>query len=140
MCLASELQREKLKHHPIDNPGARGRVPYPVKPRDIFLAKLHRGAASRAATGSATSMVTADLMDKIGVFFPEAHTDGVKMAALAAAGFTELGFDNVMPLFSVWHEAAALGCPTDWGHRTMMPDGKAIRESVDEPFEVPPIS
>ena len=39
----------------------------------------------------------------------------VAEARLAAAGCTVLGFDNVMPLFSVWHESAALGCEVDWG-------------------------
>ena len=49
-------------------------------------------------------------MDEVGAWFPEAHHDAEKMTALAMAGFTVLGFDNVMPLFSVWHEGAALGC------------------------------
>lgn len=108
-----------------------------MKPRDIFLAKIKRGAAPRASTGSATSIVTSDLMDKVGVGFPEAHLDPEKMAALAAAGYTELGFDNVMPLFGVWHEAAAMGCTMDWGDRNHMPDGHAIYSSVDESFRVP---
>ncbi len=76
-------------------------------------------------------------MDKVGVFFPDAHLDPEKMAELAAAGYTELGFDNVMPLFGVWHEAAALGCPVDWGDRCHMPDGKTICTSVNEIFHVP---
>jgi MtaA/CmuA family methyltransferase len=108
-----------------------------MKPKDIFLAKLHRGEAPRASTGSATSIVTMDLMDKVRVSFPEAHLDPGKMAELAAAGFTELGFDNVMPLFGVWHESAALGCPVDWGRKDRMPDGKPICRSVDETFRVP---
>lgn len=108
-----------------------------MKPRDIFLAKLQRGAAPRAAVGSATSMVTMDLMDKVGVAFPEAHLEPAKMAQLAVAGHTVLGFDNVMPLFSVWHESAALGCPVDWGTRSQMPDGKAICSSVEDAFRVP---
>jgi len=108
-----------------------------MKPRDIFLTKIHRGVAPRAGTGSATSIVTTDLMEKVGVYFPEAHLDPEKMAELAAAGYTELGFDNVMPLFGVWHEAAALGCPVDWGDRSHMPDGKTVYSSVEETFRVP---
>lgn len=90
--------------------------------RDIFMGALRRQAGARPATGSATSIVTADLMDKAGVYFPEAHLDAEKMAALAAAGHTEIGFDNVMPLFSVWHESAALGCQVNWGEKNRMPD------------------
>ena len=108
-----------------------------MKPRDIFLAKLRRGAAPRAAVGSATSIVTSDLMDRVGIGFPEANLDSDKMAALAGAGHTELGFDNVMPLFSVWHESSAMGCKVDWGDRARMPDGHPICSSIDAPFSVP---
>jgi [methyl-Co(III) methanol-specific corrinoid protein]:coenzyme M methyltransferase len=64
-------------------------------------------------------------MDKAGVFFPEAHLDAKNMAELAASGHTILGFDNVMPLFSVCHESAALGVQVDWGKKDRMPSTKA---------------
>ena len=108
-----------------------------MKPRDIFLTKLQRGHTPRAAVGSATSIVTTDLINKVQVSFPDAHLDPEKMATLAAAGHTELGFDNVMPLFSVWHESAALGCPVDWGDSGRMPDGRPIYASIDDPVYVP---
>ena len=54
--------------------------------------------------------------------FPEAHLDAEKMAALAIAGHTVLGFDVVMPLFSVCHEAAAMGCNVHWGGPAAMPE------------------
>ena len=100
-----------------------------MKPRDIFLAKLRRGDAPRVGIGSATSIVTTDLMDEVGASFPEAHLNAEQMARLAAAGHTVLGYDNVMPLFSVWHESAALGCQVDWGNSGRMPDGRPICSS-----------
>ena len=87
--------------------------------------------------GSATSIVTTDLMDKVRVAFPDAHLEPEKMTMLATAGHTELGFDNVMPLFSIWHECAALGCRVDWGDRDRMPDGHPLCSSIDEPFCIP---
>jgi len=93
-----------------------------VKPREIFLRALRREPTPRPATGSATSVVTVDLMAELGFGFPEAHLDPGLMAGLAAAGATVLGFDNVMPLYSVWHESAALGCQVNWGARERMPD------------------
>ncbi|MDD5707910.1 MAG: uroporphyrinogen decarboxylase family protein [Kiritimatiellae bacterium] len=105
--------------------------------RDIFLAKLHRGAAPRVSAGSATSVVTTDLMQEVGVFFPEAHLDAEAMARLAAAGHEVLGFDNVMPLFSVWHESAALGCQVDWGERGRMPDGRAMTANLADDVPIP---
>ena len=68
-----------------------------MKPREIFLNAVEQKAVPRPATGSATSIATVDLMEKVGIYFPEAHLDAGKMAELAAAGHEVLGFDNVMP-------------------------------------------
>jgi len=108
-----------------------------VKPREIFLRSLQRQEVPRPAVGSATSVVTTDLMEAIGIFFPEAHLDAVAMAELAAAGHTEIGFDNVMPLFSVWHESAALGCPVQWGERTRMPDCRGGIYGIEDEIMIP---
>jgi MtaA/CmuA family methyltransferase len=108
-----------------------------LTPRQIFLRSLKREDVPRPATGSATSVVTLDLMEETHVYFPEAHLDPVKMANLAAAGHTVIGFDNVMPLFSVWHESAALGCPVDWGQRNRMPDCRGGIYSIDQPISIP---
>jgi len=108
-----------------------------VTGRDIFMRSLRRHPVPRPAVGSATSIVTSDLMEAVGVFFPEAHLDAAKMAALAAAGHTQLGMDNVMPLFSVWHESAALGCPMDWGDRSRMPDSRGAIHAIDDPIDIP---
>ena len=109
-----------------------------MKPRDIFLAKLRRGAAPRPGIGSATSIVTSDLMDKVGAWFPQANTEAEAMARLAGAGYTELGLDNVMPLFGVWHESAAIGCEVGWGDREHMPDCRhALLAEVKELLSIP---
>jgi MtaA/CmuA family methyltransferase len=108
-----------------------------MTPKAIFLAKLRRHPAPRMATGSATSVVTTDLMEVAGAGFPEAHLDAEKMAVLAAAGHTILGFDNLMPLFSVWHESAALGCEVDWGDRSHMPTGRPCCPGLDASLAVP---
>lgn len=109
-----------------------------MKPREIFLAALRRGDVPRPAIGSATSIVTSDLLMEVGAAFPAAHVDAREMARVAAAGHTLLGYDNVMPLFGVWHESAALGCAVDWGDNGRMPDGRAVCTTVDESFRIPP--
>jgi [methyl-Co(III) methanol-specific corrinoid protein]:coenzyme M methyltransferase len=108
-----------------------------VKPREIFLRALKRQKIPRPAVGSATSVVTTDLMGATGIFFPEAHLDAVKMADLAAAGHTLIGFDNVMPLFSVWHESAAMGCPVEWGERNRMPDSRVGIYHIEDEINIP---
>jgi MtaA/CmuA family methyltransferase len=109
-----------------------------MKPRDIFMGGLKHRPIPRPAAGSATSIVTVDLMDEVGVSFPEAHLDPEKMAALAAAGHTLIGFDNVMPLFSVWHESAALGCEVEWGEKDRMPACRQhLYSSITDPVVIP---
>jgi len=109
-----------------------------MKPREIFLAKLRRGAAPRPGIGTGTSIATVDLMDRVGASFPKAHLDTDKMVTLAGAAYTVLGYDNVMPLFSVWHESAALGCKVDWGKKHRMPDSRHhLCENLHDEIRIP---
>jgi [methyl-Co(III) methanol-specific corrinoid protein]:coenzyme M methyltransferase len=48
------------------------------------------------------------------------------MADLALAGHEIVGFDTVMPEYSVVQEAAALGCEIDWEDRNRMPEAKTF--------------
>ncbi len=108
-----------------------------MKPREIFLNALERKPTPRPATGSATSIATMDLMKETGCSFPEAHLDPEVMAGLAEAGHTLLGFDNVMPLFSVCHESAAIGCHTDWGAPDRMPDCRGGMTDIEGEISIP---
>jgi [methyl-Co(III) methanol-specific corrinoid protein]:coenzyme M methyltransferase len=90
--------------------------------RKLFLDAVHGTSTPRPAFGSGTSIVTEELMDLVGAEFPKAHLDAEAMTKLALAGHTVFGFDVVMPLFSVWHESAAVGCPVEWGTKSRMPD------------------
>jgi [methyl-Co(III) methanol-specific corrinoid protein]:coenzyme M methyltransferase len=76
-------------------------------------------------------------MDKAGVSFPEAHLDPRAMADLALAGWDVLGFDTVMPEYSVVQEAAALGAEVDWGDRYRMPDVKEFPKADFADIEIP---
>lgn len=93
----------------------------PMTPKRRFLAGVLGGRLDDVPTGSATSVATVECMEASGAFFPDVHIDGVKMAALAATAHTILGFDAIMPVFSVQQESAALGCVMDWGDKTSMP-------------------
>jgi [methyl-Co(III) methanol-specific corrinoid protein]:coenzyme M methyltransferase len=101
---------------------------------EIFLQALTRRSNSSVNVfGAGTSIVCRDLMNAVGTHFPEAHLDPEKMAALAIAGHTHLGLDVVMPLFSVCHEASAMGCNVNWGDPTSMPEsGKPIFKSAED--------
>lgn len=95
------------------------------------VCRTHTPTATSYGTG--TSIVCRQLMEETDAWFPDAHVEPEKMAALALAGHTVLGFDVVMPLFSVCHEAAAMGCNVNWGGPNAMPEGgKPIFHDVDD--------
>jgi len=102
--------------------------------RQTFLDAITRHRPpGRPVFGTGTSIACRDLMAATGASFPEAHLDPEKMAALAIAGHTILGLDVVMPLFSVCHEAAAMGCRVNWGGPDAMPEGgKPIFKDEDD--------
>lgn len=105
--------------------------------RQAFLDALRRKQA-RPVFGTGTSIVCRELMAAVGVGFPEAHGDAEKMARLALAGHTLLGFDVVMPLFSVCHEAAAMGSAVNWGGPDSLPVcGKPIFTTAED-IRIPP--
>ena len=93
----------------------------PSSPKRRFLSALFGGKPDRVPVGNVVSIATVELMEMAGAWFPQAHLDSSSMAELAAAGHTVLGYDTVMPVFSVTQEAAALGCDVDWGAPDMMP-------------------
>lgn len=102
--------------------------------KDVFLdAVCRKNKTDNLVCGTPTSIVCKELMEKASVYFSDAHTDPEKMFKLALTGHSILGFDNVMPLFSVCHEAAAVGCKVDWGSSDMMPkSGKPVFTDVND--------
>ncbi len=95
-----------------------------IPPKRRFLAGIMGRRTPRPSVGNVVSVITQDLMKRAGVWFPRAHLEADAMATLAAAGHAVLGFDTIMPVFSVTQEAAALGCEVDWGRPDMMPGAR----------------
>ena len=109
-----------------------------LSPRRRFLSGLLQGKkGQRISVANPTSVACIELMDKVGVYFPRAHLDARQMAELAAGGYEILGFDTIMPEFSVQQEAAALGCEVDWGKPDMMPDAKTHPAKEAEDIHIP---
>ncbi len=86
-----------------------------------FLAGLRAQPVDRPPAASIVSVITYELMDIVGAHFPAANTEPEAMATLAAGAHEVMGFDSVMPIFSIAQEAVALGCEVDWSDASMMP-------------------
>jgi MtaA/CmuA family methyltransferase len=109
-----------------------------ASPYNMIMSAMFSGRKGpRPPVGNPTSIASHGLMDKAGVSFPEAHLSAQAMAELALAGHEVLGFDTVMPEFSVDQEAAALGAQVDWGTRDKMPDVKAFPHADFSDIVVP---
>ena len=107
-------------------------------PHNLIMSALYGGRkGDRPPAGNPTSVVCHGLMDAVGVSFPQAHLDAQAMADLALAGHEILGFDTVMPEYSVHQESAALGCDVNWGDRDTMPDAKSSPYADFSDVEVP---
>jgi [methyl-Co(III) methanol-specific corrinoid protein]:coenzyme M methyltransferase len=57
-------------------------------------------------------------------------------ARLAATGHTELGFDSVMPYFSIIQESSALGCEMQWEEKDNWPTVRMYRPIWKGPDDV----
>ncbi|MBI3987632.1 MAG: MtaA/CmuA family methyltransferase [Lentisphaerae bacterium] len=105
--------------------------------RQRFLAALRRERVDRPALGTVTSLACVEAMDACGAAFPEAHQDPKLMARLASYVSLEAGFDMIFPVYSVVHEAAALGAAIDWGQRDRMPSVKAALWQDPDDIAIP---
>jgi MtaA/CmuA family methyltransferase len=108
-----------------------------MSPKRRFLTAILGGKPDRTPVGNVVSVATTSLMELAGAWFPDAHLEAESMARLAAAGHTCLGYDTVMPVFSVVQEAAALGCQIDWGEPEMMPGARTHPFAQSKDFNIP---
>ncbi len=106
--------------------------------KERFRAALSGEPVDRIPVGSPTSVATVEQMNKVGASFPEAHYKPNKMFDLTMAAHNILGYDAVMPHFSVWIGGATLGIPVDWGDKdSKMPDAKEVAWNKPEDIEIP---
>jgi [methyl-Co(III) methanol-specific corrinoid protein]:coenzyme M methyltransferase len=108
-----------------------------ISPKRRFLKAMLGGKPDRIPVGNVVSVTTVDQMRAVDAWFPEAHSNPRVMARLAAAGYEILGFDTIMPVFSVTQEAAALGCLVDWGDQKTMPTVRSHPFAKVDDFIIP---
>jgi len=112
----------------------------PMTSRQRVLAALQRQPVDRTPVCNPTSVATVELMDLVDARFPEANRQPELMARLAATGYTELGFDTIMPVFSIIQESSALGCKMQWEQKDNWPTVR-MREPIwagPEDIVIPP--
>jgi [methyl-Co(III) methanol-specific corrinoid protein]:coenzyme M methyltransferase len=92
-----------------------------MTPRERVLNALAGKPVDRPPICNPTNVATVELMDLVDAPFPDACRDPELNARLAATGYTELGFDSIMPYFTIIQESSALGCEMQWEQKDNWP-------------------
>ena len=92
-----------------------------MTPRERVMNALAMKAVDRPPVANPTNVATVELMDLVDAPFPQACREPELAARLAATGHTELGFDAVMPYFTIIQESSALGCEMQWEDKDNWP-------------------
>ena len=111
-----------------------------MTPRQRVMNALAMQPVDRTPVANPTNVATVDLMDLTDAPFPDACRDPELAARLAATGHTELGFDSVMPYFTIIQESSALGCDMQWEDKDNWPTvrmANPIWKGVDD-IRIPP--
>ena len=104
--------------------------------RERVLTALRRQPVDRTPACNPTSLATVELMDLVDAPFPEANRNPEMMARLAATGYTELGFDSIMPVFTIIQESSALGCKMQWEQKDNWPTVRMREPIWEEPHDI----
>ena len=107
-----------------------------MTPRERVMNALAMQPVDRTPVANPTNVATVELMDLIDAPFPDACRDPELAARLAATGHTELGFDSVMPYFTIIQESSALGCEMQWEDKDNWPTVRMYRPIWKGPDDV----
>ena len=111
-------------------------MPSSMTSRERVLAALARDPVDRTPLCNPTSVATVELMDLVDAPFPAANREPELMARLAATGYTELGFDTIMPVFTIIQESSALGCKIQWEQKDNWPTVRMSEPIWHEPDDI----
>jgi [methyl-Co(III) methylamine-specific corrinoid protein]:coenzyme M methyltransferase len=90
-------------------------------PKERLARALTGQSVDRMPAVSVTQTGTVEQMEACGAFWPEANYDAEKMANLAEAGHTVIGFEAVRVPFDITAEAEFFGCEIKDGTREQQP-------------------
>ncbi|MDK2832698.1 MAG: [methyl-Co(III) methylamine-specific corrinoid protein]:coenzyme methyltransferase [Methanolobus sp.] len=90
-------------------------------PKERLARALTGQPVDRMPAFSVTQTGTVEQMEACGAFWPEANNDAEKMATLAEAGHTVVGFEAVRVPFDITAEAEFFGCEIKDGTKEQQP-------------------
>jgi len=101
--------------------------------KERFMKALQLEPVDRPPVAAVVTGITVWMMERVGIFWPEAHTDSAKMADLAASVWEYGQLECIKLPFGMTIEVEALGAPIDYGTRDTLPtEVKHIYNHPDE--------
>ncbi|AKB58745.1 methylcobamide:CoM methyltransferase MtbA [Methanosarcina barkeri] len=97
-------------------------------PKERLYRALRKQQVDRMPAVCFTQTATVEQMEACGAYWPEAHSDAEKMATLAEAAHTVVGFEAVRVPFDITAEAEFFGCGIKAGDLKQQPS--VIKPSV----------
>lgn len=103
-----------------------------MTPRDVLVSACsHNKTAPYTPLAFITTGVTVRMMEKAGVYWPEAHQDAEKMAVLGAMGYEMYDVPCLKIPFDAAVEAGVLGARVEYGNIDTFPQIAASRTVTD---------
>jgi MtaA/CmuA family methyltransferase len=89
--------------------------------KERFMKALRQEPVDRPPVAAVVTGLTVWMMERAGIFWPEAHADPAKMAGLAASVWEHGRLECIKLPFGMTIEVEALGAPIDYGTRDTLP-------------------
>ncbi len=86
-----------------------------------FLNAMNRQPVDRPPVASVVTAVTVGMMDRIGIHWPQAHSDADQLATLAASVWEQSRIECIKLPFDMNVEIEAIGAPIDYGTVDILP-------------------
>lgn len=102
--------------------------------RDNLNNALEGKEVEKVPAASITSVALMDSMTKLGIFFPEGHTDPEKMAKIGASAYEYAGIEGINIPFDLTIESESIGCEVDLGAGEETPE--ITKPAFEEPEDV----
>lgn len=100
--------------------------------KERFMNVLHQKPVDRPPLAAVVTAVTVPMMEKTGVFYPEAHHNADDLSKLAASVWEHAQIECIKLPFGMTVEAEALGAPMEWGSKDTLPNEYPIFNHPDE--------
>ena len=102
-----------------------------------FLDGLCMRPVDRPAVACVVTAITISMMEKTGIFWPEAHTDTDKLVRLAEAPWVNHQIESIKLPFDMAVKSEALGAQINWGDRENLPTEKGRTFRLPDELFIP---